>query len=126
LRKPRKRIAPKRGSKAEARRFGARARITDLPVVSSLYRKNILLPFFRNIWFYPRVLLPHGGAFGQSPQTLERDAMDASDIDKAYDVALGRAKPRGPDLPTLGSSLTEAIPAGDGGYQARHSGESAE
>jgi hypothetical protein len=28
----------------------------------------------------------HGGAFGQSPQTLERDAMDAEDIAGRSDI----------------------------------------
>ena len=63
----------------------------------------------------------HGGAFGQSPQTLEGDAMDEK-ISPGVRYLFGRAKTRGPDPPTLGSSLpinhrqaTEAIKPGTPG-----------
>ena len=100
---------------------GAKARIIDLPDKSSLRRKNIPLPLFRNQCFDPRVPLPPGGAFGQSPQTLERDAMDA--IDLARRAMSSRtseaARSRSPDA---GIKSADISSAGDGGYQARHSG----
>src|SRR5262249_50891359 len=68
----------------------------------------VYLPFFRNKWFDPPVPLPPGGAFGQSPQTLERDAMDA-EVSPGVRSFRGRAKPRGPDSPTLESSLPMMI-----------------
>jgi hypothetical protein len=63
------------------------------------------------------------GAFGQSSPTWSAGCDGRGGI-------TGRVKPkrtaksRGPDPPTLGSSLPISS-AGDGGYQARHTGENA-
>jgi hypothetical protein len=94
--------------------------------VSSLPGRNYFVKdefiFFRFSEIYGLIRASQsGGAFGQSPQTLERDAMDA-EVSPGVRSFRGRAKPRGPDSPTLESSLVESIPQGDGGYQARHSG----
>jgi hypothetical protein len=114
----------------ELRRPPSNSGITDLPDVSSplgrkYFAKDEIIDFrFSEIYGLIRASrFLSGGAFGQSPQTLERDAMDA-EVSPGVRSFRGRAKPRGPDSPTLESSLPEM--AGDGGYQARHSGESAE
>src|SRR5215467_1078765 len=99
-------------------------RITDLPDVSSPHRKNILLPFFRNMWFYPRVLFRLGGAFGQSPQTLEQDAVDVLIAPGGRD-RYGRQS-RVVLIPRRWDQAGRRRSGGDGGYQARHSRESAE
>ena len=41
------------------------------------FPRKISLPFFGNVCLYLRILIRPGGAFGQSPQTLKQDAMDA-------------------------------------------------
>src|SRR5580704_16799613 len=77
--------------------------ITDLPDVSSLlgrkyFGKDELIDFrFSEIYGWIRASrFQSGGAFGQSPQTLERDAMDAK-VSPGVRNQRGRAKPRGPD-----------------------------
>src|SRR5689334_21806793 len=101
-----------------------RTRITDLPDVSSPHCKNIQLPFFGNMWFYPRVLFRPGGAFGQSPQTLEQDAVDVPVAPGVRD-RYGRQS-RVVLIPRRWDQAGRRQSGGDGGYQARHSRESTE
>jgi hypothetical protein len=89
----------------------------------SLSAQKISLPFFRKLWLYVPSRAVRG-AYAQSSRNVVRDAMDVACV--AGRVAQARtAKSCGPDLPTLRSSLRDDDHAGEGGYQARHSEESA-
>jgi len=78
------------------------------------------------MWFYPCVLFRPGGAFGQSPQTLEQDAVDVQVLPGGRDRHGRQSRvvliPR--RCPTLGSSPGRWF-RGDGGYKARYTGERA-
>jgi hypothetical protein len=71
-------------------------------------RKYIIFRFSEIYGLIRASRFQSGGAFGQSAQTLERDAMDAK-VSPGVRQLRGRAKPRGLDSPTLESSL----PIGD-------------
>jgi hypothetical protein len=63
------------------------------------------------------------GAYRDRHGRRQRDAVDEGcTLDERRNSRM--VKSRGPDLPTLGSS-SPVMTASDGGYQARHSGESA-
>src|SRR5690348_10410807 len=82
--------------------------------------------FFRFPEIYgslPAVPFPIRGALRDRHERWKRDAMDA--LARETSAPMRSAKPCGPGAPTL-ASTSGSKARGDGGYQARHPGESAE
>jgi hypothetical protein len=86
--------------------------------VKSLLKKRFLLSLTPNQLQTTVILSRHEGRFADV-SNAGRDAVDAGGfLDE--ESCLRTAKPWGPGTPTLVSSLRDAIPADDGGLQARY------
>jgi len=74
----------------------SKTRITDLPDVSSPASKNILLPFFGNLWLYPPVPLPHMEGRLANRRKRWKGMRWTPEISPGVRCPRGRAKTRGP------------------------------